>query len=126
MFHPNLQKWKFQTAGNIFSSFELTEDFIFFGCHDRNIYCLNRITKSLEWKSELQSQIYSTPKLMKLEGKDHLIACTTTGFINLLDLNGFLINSINLNGEIFSSPVISKNEVFVGCRDNYLYSLNIK
>lgn len=72
----------------------------------------------------MHSQIYSTPKLITLDDKDYLISCTTTGFINLLDFNGFFINSLKLNGEVFSSPLIINNEIYIGCRDNYFYSLN--
>ena len=31
----------------------------------------------------------------------------------------------SLTGEVFSSPVMFDDQILIGCRDNYLYSLEI-
>ena len=48
----------------------------------------------------------------------------------MIDSSGTIVKQFKLPGKIFSSPIILKNilnelTLFVGCRDNYLYCLNI-
>ena len=127
--------WTYKTDGNIFSSFEFQPIIsgmqIFFGCHDRKVRCLNYIfednTAVLCWENELQSQIYSTPKIMSINSENFIVSCSTSGHINLLNItNGLIESSMKLSGEIFSSPVVFKNQLFVGSRDNCLYCLKFE
>lgn len=125
--------WKFETEGHIFSSFlfhQVNEEGtkIFFGCHDKKLRCLNYNyqiqSPNLQWSVELQSQIFGTPKKIVIDSEEFLVSCTTNGVINAIKLSdGSIAHSLNLPGEIFSSPVIHKNQLFVGCRDNYLYCI---
>ncbi|CAO1329653.1 unnamed protein product [Diamesa serratosioi] len=127
--------WTYKTDGNIFSSFEFLPIAsglqIFFGCHDRKLRCLNYIFEDkaavLCWEKELQSQIYSTPKIISINSENFIVSCTTNGNINLLSItNGNIESSMKLLGEIFSSPVVFKNQLFVGSRDNCLYCLKFE
>lgn len=127
--------WTYKTDGNIFSSFEFYPIAngmqIFFGCHDRKLRCLNYIfenkTAVLCWEKELQSQIYSTPKMMSINSENFIVSCTTNGHINLLSItDGLIESSFKLPGEVFSSPVVFNNQLFVGSRDNNLYCLKFE
>lgn len=125
--------WKFETDGHIFSSFLFTQINdesmkILFGCHDKNLRCLNykyeRQSPVLAWSVELQSQIYGTPKTTTVNSEEFVISCATSGIINFIKLSdGSIDNSLKLSGEIFSTPVIYDNKMFVGCRDNFLYCI---
>lgn len=41
---------------------------------------------------------------------------------NELSLHTKGVKEVELDGEVFSSPIVFDNEVYLGCRDNYLYS----
>ena len=120
----------------MFSSFTFSSDSseneikIIFGSHDKFLRCLKYCPLNqkssqvdLDWKLELQSQIYSTPKMIKVKDKDYIISCSTNGHINFVRLkSGILEYAKKLPGEVFSSPLVyNNNSLFIGCRDNYLY-----
>lgn len=125
--------WKFTTDGHIFSSFLFHQENpdeikILFGCHDKKLRCLNynyeSKSASCVWSSELQSQIYGTPRLISINSENYIISCATDGNINFVNLSsGAIEHTHKLQGEIFSTPVIVDRMVFVGCRDNFLYCL---
>ncbi len=51
-----------------------------------------------------------------------LCVCSSKGCIYVMNpLDGSVIGSIELPGEIFSSPVIVNNRIVVGCRDELVY-----
>lgn len=137
--------WNFETQGHIFSSFlfnqinDHSETKIIFGSHDKKLRCLNFDNKqaskvSLEWEIELQSQIYGTPKMFSIDNsndgvnnKEFIVSCTTNGYVNVINFStGTLENSIKLPNEIYSSPLIYKNIISVGCRDNLLYCFKVE
>lgn len=130
--------WNFKDfEGQLFSSFTFSSDpskdeiKIIFGSHDKFLRCLKycplnqkSLKVDLDWKVELQSQIYSTPKMIKVKDKEYVISCSTNGHINFVCLkNGILEYAKKLPGEVFSSPLVYNNNslLFIGCRDNYLY-----
>ncbi|XP_050076877.1 beta-alanine-activating enzyme [Anopheles maculipalpis] len=131
---------KHKLPGNVFSSFEALkypEDRVHFivGCYDRNVHCIEYLRRngeslSLKWRIEVQSQIYATPQ----SAKSHLIVCTTSGWVNLIDVRENceetqteqkIVAAIKMNGELFATPVVHDDLVFVGCRDNFLYCLRV-
>ncbi|KAG5676644.1 hypothetical protein PVAND_006463 [Polypedilum vanderplanki] len=128
--------WQVTADGHIFSSFLLkqieSEIKIIFGSHDKKLRCLcydiNYESKiSLEWETEIQSQIYTTPKKLTINNNEFVVSCSTNGYVNLIDFNtGSYENSVKLPGEIFSTPLIYKNFIYVGCRDNNFYCLKIE
>jgi acyl-CoA synthetase len=125
--------WSFETEGHIFSSFlfhRVNDDEIkiLFGCHDKKLRCLSynhqRQSTNLAWSTELQSQIYGTPRMIQIKSENFVISCATNGFVNFLKLsNGAIEHSHKLAGEIFSTPVVHERILFVGCRDNFLYCI---
>ncbi|XP_075215445.1 aminoadipate-semialdehyde dehydrogenase [Lycorma delicatula] len=122
--------WKLNVDGNIFSSLTLcernNESVIVFGCHDHYVYCLSTNSEpKVIWKTCFESSIFSTPFVYG-KNKKLIAVCTTKGIINILDLNdGSILSSHIMPGEIFSSPVIEGNNIVFGCRDNYVYCLQI-
>lgn len=125
--------WTFMADGHIFSSFLFHQETadevkIIFGCHDKKLRCLkyslvNQSVK-LVFSTELQSQIYGTPRLTSINSENFIVSCTTNGFVNFVKLSdGEIEHSYKLPGEIFSTPVINDRFLFVGCRDNFMYCL---
>ncbi|XP_053599976.1 beta-alanine-activating enzyme [Plodia interpunctella] len=121
--------WKYQGAkGNVFSSLYIREVDklkwqMIFGCHDCHVYSIliKNFQPALSWRTELPSPVYATPC-----GLNHklVLAAATNGKICALDCDsGAVAAERLLPNEIFSSPAVYGDYVFIGCRDDNLYSL---
>ena len=69
-----------------------------FGSHDKCMYRLS-LNSELSWRFTTDSAFVAV-----MEGSMSLYSLT---------------------GEVFSSPVMFDDQILIGCRDNYLYSLEI-
>ena len=132
--------WSFETNGPIFSSpcIHKEEKRIFVGSHDAHLYCLS-FDGHLIWKAQMNSPIYATPvyafrfewssldvSSKEVSSRAIIIACSTKGVLCVIDfIDGGIINSYYFPNEIFSSPVISGNNIFIGCRDDNVYCLEL-
>ncbi|XP_071453157.1 beta-alanine-activating enzyme [Hetaerina americana] len=139
--------WSFQAGGNVFSSFTAVEAndswSIVFGCHDHYVYCVNG-DGVLQWRTMVDSPIFATPFIFPvsfcsaLENEElcssdwngftsHLVAIgSTAGSLYILDtLKGTVVVTMNVDGQIFSSPAVYQNHIIFGCRDNFLYCFTI-
>ena len=118
------KKWKFETGMPIFSSACLINDsdLVTFGCHDGFLYCLEQSSGELKWKFHCNSQIYSNPTLFK----SHVCCINSDGIILILSIDGNLVLKQGIIQNCFSSPIIYKNKIFVGSRDNFVSSFEIK
>nr|XP_056711429.1 beta-alanine-activating enzyme [Euleptes europaea] len=128
--HFGQKVWQFSTNGPIFSSpciSSFTRE-VFFGSHDHFIYCCN-MEGTLMWKFETTSTVYATPFVFHsrdLEDKTLLAVISTDGRIWILNAKtGVVEGSGKLPGEVFSSPVIWGTKLVVGCRNNYVYCLDL-
>lgn len=120
--------WKYQGAkGNIFSSLFIKETErlkwqIVFGCHDEKVYSINikNFQPSLHWKVQMNSQVYSTPCGIG----DHIVAVSNNGRICIIDSrNGSIESDYMLPNEVFSSPAVYGDYIFIGCRNDNVYCL---
>ena len=144
--------WEFETQASVFCSPTLYHDVrygsrishcIFFGSHDKSVYCLS-LTGELLWRFTTDGPVYSSPFVAMIEGNmschtmcnarpcdEHdtqlaVFALSSVGSLYILDFySGVLLAFYSLPGEVFSSPVVFDNQILIGCRDNYLYSLGI-
>ncbi|XP_015746218.1 beta-alanine-activating enzyme isoform X1 [Python bivittatus] len=128
--HFGEKVWAFSSNGPIFSSpcvSNFSRD-IFFGSHDYFIYCCNR-EGNLLWKFETTSRVYATPFLFcshDLDSKTFLVVTSTDGKIWILNAKtGVAEGTGELPGEVFSSPVAWGSTIIIGCRNNYLYCLDL-
>ncbi len=123
----------FKTEKSIFSNAITHENLVIFGCHDFNLYCLDQNSGNLVWIFKCDSEIYSTPfcieKLTPFKSLIIAISCNGTIYIinaktgqPLLCKNEFFNN---LKNSCYSSPIVHQNNLFIGCRDNYMYSINL-
>lgn len=123
------QIWKYQGAkGNIFSSINIKEIDkltwqMVFGCHDNNVYSIivKKFQPTLQWKALLTSPVYSTPTSIS----DKLILATSNnGVLYILESEtGNVISEYALPNETFSTPAVFSDYIFIGCRNDHLYSL---
>ncbi|KAG8453774.1 hypothetical protein GDO86_000412 [Hymenochirus boettgeri] len=128
--HEGEKIWNFTTNGPIFSSPCLSQlsNFIIFGSHDGFIYCCN-IVGGLVWKYKTSSRVYATPFVFPHPSTfdcELLAAASTDGNLYILDLQtGLLQIEYRLEGEIFSSPVVWRSNLVIGCRNDYVYCLDL-
>lgn len=94
-----------------------------FGCHDNNVYSINikNFQPSLNWKTELPSPVYSTP----CGFNDKLIiTASTNGKLCVIDSdNGIILAEHNFPNEIFSSPAVYGDYIYIGCRNDHIFAL---
>ncbi|XP_007944405.1 beta-alanine-activating enzyme [Orycteropus afer afer] len=128
--HFGEQVWQFSTSGPIFSSpcTSASEQEIFFGSHDCFIYCCN-MQGHLQWKFEATSRVYATPFAFQNHNssdKTLLAAASTDGKLWILESKSGQLQSVyELPGEVFSSPVVWESTLTIGCRNNYVYCLDL-
>ncbi|XP_021117977.1 acyl-CoA synthetase family member 4 isoform X3 [Heterocephalus glaber] len=128
--HSGEQVWQFSTSGPIFSSpcTSASEQEIFFGSHDCFIYCCN-MKGHLQWKFETTSRVYATPFAFHSHSPNSemlLAAASTDGKLWILGSESGQLQSVyEFPGEIFSSPVIWESMLIIGCRNNYIYCLDL-
>uniref|UniRef100_UPI00398F2FC6 beta-alanine-activating enzyme isoform X2 n=1 Tax=Pristiophorus japonicus TaxID=55135 RepID=UPI00398F2FC6 len=131
--HNGDQFWQFSTGGPIFSSpciysFSATNQKIICGSYDCFVYCLNE-DGDLVWKFETSNQVYAVPFVFTncdLNDRTLVAVISTDGNLWILvATTGELVTSYSLPGEVFSSPVVWKETLIVGCRNNYVYCLEM-
>lgn len=121
----NSKKWEFQVKEPIFSNACLVNDLVIFGCHDNHLYCLKKFTGELEWRLDCQSQVYSTCSVYL---SYYIVNVASDGLLFILDLQGNVIikkDLFSMKNSCYSSPILYKNYIYIGCRDNHLYSIEI-
>ncbi|XP_075943483.1 beta-alanine-activating enzyme isoform X1 [Anarhichas minor] len=124
--------WQFLTKGPVFSSPCVTPDQqrVLCGSHDGRLYCLSRIDGSLVWTFQTTGKVYSSPCVFDgsvVGRRGTLVALASTdGTVWILDgHDGRTLASFRLPGELFSSPVVHERSLVVGCRNDYVYCLNL-
>ncbi|NWH62090.1 ACSF4 enzyme, partial [Geococcyx californianus] len=129
--HSGEMVWQFSTSGPVFSSpciSSLTKQQIFFGSHDCFIYCCN-MEGNLLWKFEATSSVYGTPFVFQsdaLKNKILLAAVSTDGKVWILNAKTGKAEGVDkLPGQVFSSPVVWGTKLVVGCRNDYVYCLDL-
>ncbi|XP_048392515.2 beta-alanine-activating enzyme isoform X1 [Stegostoma tigrinum] len=131
--HNGDQLWQFSTGGPIFTSpcicrFSPTSQKIICGSHDCFVYCLDEVG-SLMWKFETSRQVYAVPFVFtnyNLDNRTLVAVISTDGNLWLLAAaTGELVTSYSLPGKVFSSPVLWKEALIVGCRNNFVYCLEM-
>ncbi|XP_062963788.1 beta-alanine-activating enzyme isoform X2 [Cynocephalus volans] len=128
--HSGEQVWQFSTSGPIFSSpcTSASKQEIFFGSHDCFIYCCN-MEGHLQWKFETTSRVYATPFAFHNHSHSNemlLAAASTDGKLWILESQSGQLQSVfELPGEVFSSPVVWESMLIIGCRNNYVYCVDL-
>ncbi|KAG7305456.1 hypothetical protein JYU34_009525 [Plutella xylostella] len=123
--------WEYNGAkGNIFSSMYLRKLSnvkwqISFGCHDKKVYSIlvDRLLPRLLWSTDMPSQVFATPCAIN---EDVFLAAASNGCLCVMEArSGAILLKYRLPNETFSSPVVYSNSVYIGCRDDNVYSLKL-
>ncbi|XP_058228620.1 putative acyl-activating enzyme 19 isoform X2 [Rhododendron vialii] len=144
--------WKVKTGGPIFAgpctSYALPSQALICS-RDGRIYSFELEKGGLLWEHNLGDPITSSAYVDEnlqlvsnfLHLSDRLICvCTSSGSVYVLripsDSDGALsrlsedvvkeFGRLDLQGNIFSSPVMIGGRIFIGCRDDYMYCLQLK
>lgn len=120
--------WKYEADGPIFSSLTNNRDSLIFGCHDKNLYIVNSTLElgSLVGKVECDSAISTSAYVYEEDDTSVIVAACNVGIIYVIDAKTFaVLKQIRFPNEIFSSPVVFKRKLYIGCRDNYLYCIDL-
>lgn len=124
--------WQFASEGPVFSSpcFTPDQQRVLCGSHDGRLYCLNCADGSLVWTFQTSGRVYASPFVFgdsALGNRGILVGLASTdGTIWILNgQDGQMLASHTLPGELFSSPVVFKQSLVVGCRNDYVYCLNL-
>ena len=87
------------------------------------------------WYIKFDSEIYSSPFCLQSFENEKIdesiiLAISCDGTVYISDLNGnLMLNEKNVLNNLknccYSSPIVYKNKMFIGCRDNFVYSINL-
>ena len=129
MYAQDAVLWKFQTGAAVYSSATVSNNSVFFGSGDMNLYSLNKTTGALQWKFTTKGAVQSTPAVSV--GKVFVVSS---------DGNIYAVNQstgkpdwvFNTNGEqqygiwdyYLSSPVVENGIVYAGSGDSCVYALD--
>ena len=121
--------WRFTIKEPIFSTPVVFRNSIFFGAHDSNLYCLDQSIGTILWKFNMKSQIYSSPSPLQLiSGAICIVSTSSDGNLVLLDLNGKSLlrqDLFNMKDSCFSSPLVYRQTIYIGSRNNHVYSFQL-
>ncbi|XP_036437396.1 beta-alanine-activating enzyme [Colossoma macropomum] len=148
--HEGKVLWNFRTAGPVFSSpclapvppttsrktgcgaydsGESPSQAVVCGSHDCFVYGLNTFDGSLLWRFQTTGKVYSSPFVFDGTAwgiRTLVVVASTDGTVWVLDgEQGTLKASLSLPGELFSSPVVWGHKIVVGCRNDYVYCLEL-
>lgn len=94
------------------------------GCHDGKLRRLRLETGEIVWECSLGVAVFASPFL--LAGSAECAVATVAGDIVVASLaTGQVRARLRLPAEVFSSPVCRDDNVYVGCRDDRLYCLQL-
>lgn len=120
--------WTFKTDGAIFSSIISYAEILIFGCHDKNLYVVKPSNEScsLVGKVQFDAEISTSAYVYKNDDITVIVAACNAGIVYVINLKALVVmKTIRLPNEIFSSPVVFEKKLYIGCRDNYLYCIDL-
>ncbi|KAK6919855.1 AMP-binding enzyme, C-terminal domain [Dillenia turbinata] len=143
--------WKGKTGGPIFAApcfSHVLPSQVLICSRDGHVYSFEMEKGDILWEYDIGDPITASAYIDEnlqitsdlLHPCNRLICiCTSSGSIHLLQINfdakqegneqkKYLVHEfarLDLQGEIFSSPVMIGGRIFVGCRDDYVYCIGI-
>ncbi|XP_034387231.1 beta-alanine-activating enzyme [Cyclopterus lumpus] len=124
--------WQFLTKGPVFSSPRVTPDQqrVLCGSHDGRLHCMSLADGSPLWAFQTSGKVYSSPCVVdgSVVGRGGTLVAlaSTDGTVAVLDgRDGRVLASLRLPGELFSSPAVHGRSLVVGCRNDFVYCLNL-
>jgi outer membrane protein assembly factor BamB len=93
------------------------------GNEDRFVYCFDRMTGEVLWKTNTRGRIHASPMIYA----DKVLVATLRGDLLLLDLDsGKILTEFELGSAIAGNPVVCSGNIIVGAQDGNVYCIGKK
>ncbi|MGX5691152.1 outer membrane protein assembly factor BamB family protein [Arcticibacter tournemirensis] len=117
------QKWLYKTSGKIYSTPEVTGNYVVTGSSDNHIYCLSLLTGKLIWKVAALKPVLGSPVI---KNKTVYIGSSDGHFRALKLESGKLEWDFDeVKGFVVTKPLIYKDKIYFGCWANDFYALDL-
>lgn len=115
--------WRREVEGPVFSSPITTEggEGVLVGDHSGAVTCLDG-EGGVVWSTKVGDAVAGA---VDCGPGGRVVVATTQGELVVLGDQGDQLGRSRLPGEVFSSPLLLGDRLVVGCRDDFLYCLNI-
>ena len=96
----------------------VSSDRVIIGNEDKNIYCFNRISGSLEWKFNTGSRVHASVVV----ARNGVLTANMRGDLHILDIrDGSVLWTYELGSAVSGNPAVKERKFFVAASDGYLY-----
>ncbi|MBN1280363.1 MAG: PQQ-binding-like beta-propeller repeat protein [Candidatus Thermoplasmatota archaeon] len=124
----NTTLWTYATTGQIGSSPAVSDGYVFVGCMDQNVYCVNGATGELRWQYDTGHYVSSSPAIyenMVYVGSNDLPGSNGSKLYCLNASSGaklweYTTGDGSMYG-VYSSPAVAEGRVYVGSGDHKVY-----
>jgi eukaryotic-like serine/threonine-protein kinase len=121
------RRWAFETKGWVYGVPAVSDDNVYFGSQDMNLYCLNKTRKTLLWTFPTTSRIEAGVAYQN--GSVFCASCDGSAYrVNAetgKEIWSYRTPKSDASPAIYSAPVCTEDAVYFGSFDGYLYCLNI-
>lgn len=97
------------------------KDTVLFGSWDRHLYCFNASTGTVIWKYETGDWVESSPAV---DGNGNVFFGSYDNNVYGVNENGEKLFTFLTKDDVFSSPAVFNDTIYIGSRDNHLYALD--
>lgn len=119
--------WSYLTMQAVWSSPAVANGYIYFGCKDFNIFCLNASNSELVWYFWTGGEVNSSPAVSNgrvyVGSDDGYVYCLNTSTSNL-NKTGVLFWKTEIGGLVHSSPAVVGERVYIGSGAKDFFCLN--
>ncbi len=115
--------WVFKCEDEIRRRATVSDDRVFVGAYDNNLYCLNSADGDFVWKFPAKDSVGgSIPYVYD----DHVYIGSSDQHLYAIQIRSGRLNwNFKTNGAIFSSPNVKYDHAFFGSDDGYFYAINV-
>jgi len=115
------EKWRFKTHGELFSTPAISDNMLFIGSYDQNMYAISLEGKEI-WRFQTGGKISSSPFVY---GNLVLIG-SNDGYLYAVDKEtGEEVWKFKTGNWIASSPIVWNEKIYIGSYDCNMYCLNL-
>ncbi|GAB4581233.1 MAG: PQQ-binding-like beta-propeller repeat protein [Anaerolineales bacterium] len=114
--------WVFKCEDEIRGSPTLYKGYLFVGCYDNNLYCINATNGEFQWKFASRGGVVSKPAVYE----DNVFFGSEDGNVySVLIRSGKPLWQYSTEGPVRSSPRIAQSHIFIGSDDGFLHAINM-